>query len=79
MPYITAVQRHFLERSSPSNAGELNYAITKLLVAYWNAEPKKYQRLNDIVGALEGAKAEFQRRVVVPYETQKLLENSDVY
>ena len=79
MPYITAVAKHFLERSSPSNAGELNYAITKLLVEYWNAAPKTYQRINDIIGALEGAKLEFNRRVVVPYETQKLLENGDVF
>jgi hypothetical protein len=38
-----------------------------------------YQRLNDALGALEGAKLEFYRRVVVPYEDWKMTENGDVY
>ena len=38
-----------------------------------------YQNINDIVGALDGAKAEFQRRVVVDYEKAKIEENGDVY
>jgi hypothetical protein len=35
--------------------------------------------MNDVVGALEGAKAEFQRIVVAPYEDKKMAENGDVY
>jgi hypothetical protein len=35
--------------------------------------------VNDVVGALDGAKAEFQRRVVAPYEDKKIRENGDVY
>jgi len=31
------------------------------------------------MGALEGAKLEFYRRVVVPYEEKKMKENGDVY
>ena len=38
-----------------------------------------YQTCNDVMGALEGAKAEFYRRVVGPYEDQKIEENGDVY
>lgn len=79
MPYITEVRRKALKISKPSNAGELNYAITKLLVEYWNAEPKTYQRINDCLGAMEGAKLEFNRRVVIDYENKKALENGDVY
>lgn len=33
----------------------------------------------DILGAIEGAKAELQRRVLTPYEDQKIAENGDVY
>ena len=35
--------------------------------------------LDDVLGALEGAKLEFVRRVVVPYEERKMKENGDVY
>ena len=38
-----------------------------------------YATINDIIGALEGAKMEFYRRVVAPYEDEKIKENGDVY
>ena len=41
--------------------------------------PLTYQTMNDIIGALEGAKLEFYRRVVVPYENDKIEQNGDVY
>jgi hypothetical protein len=46
---------------------------------YVRSQPKGYQTFNDALGALEGAKQEFYRRVVVPYEEQKRFENGDVY
>ena len=76
MPYIKQEDRS--EYLSPSTAGELNYCITKLLVSYW-IEKGNYQGINDILGALEGAKMEFYRRVAVPYEDKKIFENGDVY
>jgi hypothetical protein len=85
MPYITYNRRKRLEVEVPKNAGELNYAITTLLIGYWTlpgagtTSSANYQRINDIIGACEGAKAEFQRRVVAPYEDKKILENGDVY
>jgi len=45
---------------------------------YYNQGPS-YQTINDIIGALEGAKMEFYRRVVVPYEDKKIKDNGDVY
>lgn len=78
MPYIKPLDRGRAVRE-PDTAGELNYAITVLLRNYWLAHTQNYQTINDIVGATEGAKAEFQRRVVVPYEVEKIKENSDVY
>ncbi|MDE2097000.1 MAG: hypothetical protein KGL39_07125 [Patescibacteria group bacterium] len=79
MPYTTPGRRVRLESSAvrPETAGELNYAITKLLIAY--AQPLSYQKINDVLGALEGAKAEFYRRVAAPYEDIKIQENGDVY
>lgn len=62
----------------PQTAGELNYAVTTLIRDYVG-QPLSYQRINDVLGALEGAKLEFYRRVVVPYENAKMAENGDVY
>ena len=63
-----------------TNPGELNFAITSLITHYWKeADVSSYVVLNDIMGALECAKAEFYRRVAVPYEEQKMAENGDVY
>jgi hypothetical protein len=62
----------------PDNPGELNYVITMLIKNYFNNKPC-YQSINDVVGALEGAKLEFYRRVAVPYEDSKIKENGDVY
>ena len=37
-----------------------------------------YTHLNDVVGVLESAKAEFQRTVVANYEDKKISENGDL-
>ncbi|MBU2542645.1 hypothetical protein KJ785_03735, partial [Patescibacteria group bacterium] len=60
-----------------SRAGELNYSITKLLLALKGAG--KYKDYNELVGALESAKLEFYRREIAPYEDIKVEENGDVY
>jgi len=81
MPYIKQTDRNELA-ADPSrdieNAGELNYVITEMIFHYFNKKPN-YQSINDIVGALEGAKLEFYRRVAAPYEDLKIKENGDVY
>lgn len=64
-------------------AGDLNYLVTMLTQAWLAAVSResgvRYDQLNSAVGALESAKAEFQRRVVAPYEDRKIAENGDVY
>jgi len=80
MPYIKEGRREDLEAGlSMSVPGELNYKITLLLNQYMNVKGLNYQTINDILGALEGAKHEFYRRVAVPYENKKIDENGDVY
>jgi len=80
MPYIRQVDRDsFYEGYTAETPGELNYAITKLLLAYIDKRKLNYQTINDIVGALEGAKLEFYRRAAVPYEDLKIAENGDLY
>lgn len=87
MPYIKPDRRETLaaemddENQVPHMAGpgELNYLITKLIKLYQQQFGLSYATINDILGALEGAKAEFYRRVAVPYENAKMVEHGDVY
>lgn len=78
MPYIKLERRPFAEWG-PQDAGELNFAFTRAIGHYFFLKGLSYQTINDVVGALEGAKAEFQRRVVAPYEDAKIATNGDVY
>ena len=59
--------------------GELNYLFTILSIQYVKRKGKSYTHMNDVIGALEGAKLEFYRRMVAPYEDEKIEENGDVY
>ena len=82
MPYIDFKLRSELAPYAPNAAGvsgQLNYQITELIKAYWEFHGPAYQTINDIVGALEGAKLEFYRRVAVSYEEEKIKQNGDVY
>jgi len=79
MPYISPYKRRILQVEKPVECGELNYELTRLLTAYIETRGLTYQVINDIVGALEGAKLEFYRRIAVPYEDSKIQENGDVY
>jgi hypothetical protein len=83
MPYIKKDDRLKLDRNlvfvSPVTVGELNFCVTQLCIDYIKADPISYHRINDVIGALECAKQEFYRRIAVPYETEKIAENGDVY
>lgn len=80
MPYITNDRRAELDPMvHPETPGELNYCVTMVVVDYLKRKGLSYGTINDIVGALEGAKAEFYRRVAIPYEDKKIQENGDVY
>lgn len=80
MPYIDRQTREdMLHGELPYTVGELNFAITTICNAYVTELGLSYQIINDVIGALEAAKQEFYRREAVPYETDKLQENGDVY
>jgi GTP cyclohydrolase II len=78
MPYIEKQYRREAQQT-PLTVGELNYAITSVILSYLDITPMSYSTINDIIGALEGAKLEFYRRVAVPYEELKKEQNGDVY
>lgn len=81
MPYIKQEDRESLTPPllGADTPGELNYQITCLLKQYIENTQLNYQTINDILGALEGAKLEFYRRVATPYEKTKIAQNGDVY
>lgn len=82
MPYIAKCFRDIFEYepfTALNNVGELNYEITMKIIKYLEHKELSYQTINDIMGALEGAKQEFYRRVAIPYENKKIEENGDVY
>ena len=78
MPYIMSNIKEALKTRSPVTPGELNYKLTLLCKEYWENH-SNYLGINDIIGALEGCKLEFYRRVAAPYENQKIHDNGDVY
>ena len=80
MPYIRKEKRVPLATGfiSPEGPGELNYAITQLILDYL-AGRQSYDLCNEVIGVLECAKLELYRRMVAPYENKKCAENGDVY
>lgn len=81
MPYIDPVWRDRLERHPGElfTPGNLNYVLTLVIIDYMETNQLSYQTCNDIVGALECCKREFQRRIVDPYEDDAIQRNGDVY
>jgi hypothetical protein len=86
MPYIRQAQRNRLEnilhlfmQNMPSDAGELNYVISRICDIYIQVKGKNYANLNEVMGVMECAKNEYYRRVVAPYENEKINSNGDVY
>lgn len=90
MPYIKREARPVIDdhmkrlEQHIETPGDLNYAISHLCAGILEQRRFKngrwgYADINEIVGALECAKLELYRRVAVPYEDQKVVENGDVY
>jgi hypothetical protein len=80
MPYVDTKARERLATSPKMETpGELNYRLTRVINDYLEYHLACYTTFNDVVGALESAKLEFYRRIVVPYEQIKCAQNGDVY
>lgn len=81
MPYIAKNRRTDVESISElpaCSSGELNYQITCLFIRYIEANGESYSSFNDCVGAATLAVAEFQRRVIAPYEDKRAEQNGDI-
>lgn len=87
MPYIKKDQRPKLDafiapflkylQSLPAEDqdGAINYSITKIIKGLY---PQRYFHLNRALGVLSAVTQELYRRVIGPYEDEKIRENGDV-
>ncbi len=94
MPYIKQNDREYFDNSvndivsslnstqdNDKIAGMLNYVISRICKDLCDPQcggERRYARMNMIVGALESAKTEFNRRVVAPYEDEKISSEGDI-
>ncbi len=90
MPYIAVVRRQHFEPALKAlgqamatipdlKPGDLNYLITRLATEYMQIGGLSYKNINDVLGAAEGAKLEFYRRLAAPFEDTKIASTGDVY
>ena len=59
--------------------GDLNYIISEIINQTIQRQGLRYQNVNAVVGALECCKLEMYRRLIAPYEDEKIESNGDVY
>ena len=85
MPYIKQSERLDIDfclsdiEECLNSTGELNYAITRLLLKYVERMGgPSYSVYNAANGTLGNVDKEFYRRYVAPYEDKKMLENGDL-
>ena len=87
MPYIKQTTRKILNRNLTEvvekahlwSSGDLNYIITKIVLAWIRKSDLSYVDIATVTGVLKNVSDEFTRRVVVPYEEAKRVVNGDVY
>jgi len=91
MPYIKKEQRQkinpalcvlvetMIEKLGPSiTKGDMNYVFYVLSLQYLCIKGMNYQNISDVIGALRDSADEFSRRILIPYEDNKIKENGDI-
>lgn len=94
MPYIDETSRKILDwpiddlantitnyseysdRDMVTILGDLNYCISRLVGKVMG--DTSYAKIAMLTGVLENVKQELYRRVVVPYEEEKIVQNGDI-
>ena len=81
MPYIEQDKRTSLRNRAPATPGELNYEISRMCDNFimFNRGGVSYEGLNEVIGVLACVSQELYRRVVAPYEDQKMIAHGDVF
>ncbi len=80
MPYIHPGERAPVTKAYPQTPGELNYAITCLVLAYLSRGGTlvSYPLFNEALGAVECAKLELYRRLGSALEDAAIARNGDL-
>jgi len=80
MPYIPSERKADLVNETPKTVGELTFVLQREIQRYLMGRPEiRYADLAAVLGALEGAKADFIERILIPYEEKALERNGDVW
>ncbi|KKK89467.1 hypothetical protein LCGC14_2732800 [marine sediment metagenome] len=86
MPYIEkqrkAELKPLLDKINLAGSGELTYAVSILMMNFLKRTSPHlltFSILNSCIGAVERATDEFKRRILDPYEQQKIRDNGDIY
>ncbi len=86
MPYIEkqrkAELKPLLDKIYLSGSGEITYAVSILMMNFLKHNSPHlltFSVLNTCIGAVERALDEFKRRILDPYEQQKIRDNGDIY
>lgn len=76
LTYVALSFRYYLDPTfcRKNIKGHLNYLLFKIAKDYC----ENYKDYSDFIGELESAKLEIYRRLVAPYEDEKIKENGDV-
>jgi len=72
---IESLVRKLEEQPLTEQDGDLNYVVTSIMKMLYKP---RYFNYNRALGVLEAIKEEYYRRVVAPYEDEKIRENGDV-
>lgn len=87
MPYIKKTERpaidklvdplisHLKSLPETDQDGALNYLVTKVIKSLY---PQKYFHLNRALGVLTAITHELYRKIIAPYEEEKIAENGEV-
>jgi hypothetical protein len=84
MPYIKPDDRLKFDEESDSIAlnatcaGDLNYAITRILHTYIKQKGLRYDTLNSVHGMLDACNKELYRKITGPYEETAIKRNGDL-
>jgi hypothetical protein len=84
MPYIQQYRRldmekHLLELYKKIDTkGDLCYAVYWLMKSFAEYQGISFDKASNALSAADCARFEFYRRVLAPYEDQKIQENGDI-
>ena len=87
MPYVERSKRPPLDEAlEPAlkkialgrEKGEINYMITRIVLAWLRARGQSYNAISDVKAVLDDVRSEFHDRYMRPYEDRKRAENGDV-